>query len=94
MAGIISLLNDYRISQGMIPLGFLNPWLYHIASGGLNDIIYGENPGCGTIGFPATEGWDPVRISRLGVSSFSTLADSALYRLQVSGRPTFKHWRI
>ncbi|KAH9039700.1 subtilisin-like protein [Lactarius hengduanensis] len=31
VAGIISLLNDYRISQGRHPLGFLNPWLYGIA---------------------------------------------------------------
>ncbi|KAH8990281.1 subtilisin-like protein [Lactarius akahatsu] len=60
VAGIISLLNDYRISQGRRPLGFLNPWLYGIARAGLNDITSGSNPGCNTDGFPAVVGWDPV----------------------------------
>ena len=26
-----------------------------------NSIIKGSKPGCGTVGFPATPGWDPVR---------------------------------
>ena len=26
----------------------------------LNDITNGTNPGCGTEGFEAVEGWDPV----------------------------------
>ncbi|KAH9167827.1 subtilisin-like protein [Lactarius sanguifluus] len=60
VAGIISLLNDYQISQGRRPLGFLNPWLYGIARAGLNDITSGSNPGCNTDGFPAVVGWDPV----------------------------------
>ncbi|KAH9168799.1 peptidase S8/S53 domain-containing protein [Lactarius sanguifluus] len=60
VAGIISLLNDYRISQGRPPLGFLNPWLYSTARAGLNDITSDSNPGCNTDGFPAVEGWDPV----------------------------------
>ncbi|KAH9003205.1 subtilisin-like protein [Lactarius hatsudake] len=60
VAGIISLLNDYRISQGKRPLGFLNPWLYGIARAGLNDITSGSNPGCNTDGFSAVVGWDPV----------------------------------
>ncbi|KAH9003206.1 subtilisin-like protein [Lactarius hatsudake] len=60
VAGIISLLNDYQISQGRHPLGFLNPWLYGIARAGLNDITSGSNPGCNTDGFSAIEGWDPV----------------------------------
>ncbi|KAH9057222.1 subtilisin-like protein [Lactarius vividus] len=50
-AGIISLLNDYRISNGRPPLGFLNIWLYGICLGGLNDITSGSNPGCNTDGF-------------------------------------------
>ncbi|KAH9003215.1 subtilisin-like protein [Lactarius hatsudake] len=60
VAGVISLLNDYRISQGKRPLGFLNPWLYGIARAGLTDITSGSNPGCNTDGFPAVVGWDPV----------------------------------
>lgn len=51
--GIISLLNDVRLSQGKSPLGFLNPFLYSNPSI-FNDIIEGNNPGCGTNGFYAT----------------------------------------
>ncbi|KAH8979803.1 subtilisin-like protein [Lactarius akahatsu] len=71
VAGIISLLNDYRISQGRRPLGFLNPWLYGIARAGLNDITSGSNPGCNTGGFPAIVGWDPV--TGLGSVDFQRL---------------------
>jgi tripeptidyl-peptidase-1 len=60
VGGIISLLNDYRISRGKPPLGFLNPWLYGGGLAGLNDITSGSNPGCGTDGFSAIVGWDPV----------------------------------
>ena len=94
VAGVISLLNDHLISQGKKPLGFLNPWLYSGGIAGLNDITLGWNPGCGTVGFPAVTGWDPVRLSRFG-SPFLALADSALYRSQVSGRPTSKNgWKV
>ena len=65
MAGVISLLNDYLISNGEPPLGFLNPWLYADGLMGLNDITSGSNPGCSTDGFPAIAGWDPVRPTRL-----------------------------
>ena len=61
VAGIISLLNDWMLSNGLHPLGFLNPWLYASGFIGLIDITRGSNPGCGTQGFPAVPGWDPVR---------------------------------
>ncbi|KAI9463220.1 subtilisin-like protein [Lactarius psammicola] len=64
-AGVISLLNDYRISQGRPPLGFLNPWLYSTGRDALNDITSGSNPGCNTDGFSAIVGWDPVCPARL-----------------------------
>jgi hypothetical protein len=64
-AGIISLLNDYLLSTGRPPLGWLNPWLYGHGLAGLNDIILGSNPGCDTDGFPAIPGWDPVRHTEL-----------------------------
>ncbi|KAH9035422.1 peptidase S8/S53 domain-containing protein [Lactarius hengduanensis] len=70
-AGIISLLNDYRISIGRPPLGFLNVWLYGICLGGLNDITSGSNPGCNTNGFSAVPGWDPV--TGLGSLDFERL---------------------
>ncbi|KAI9431495.1 subtilisin-like protein [Lactarius indigo] len=65
VAGIISLLNDYRLSQGKTALGFLNYWLYGSGSAGLTDITDGSNPGCKTDGFSAIKGWDPVRPTKL-----------------------------
>ncbi|CAE6448007.1 unnamed protein product [Rhizoctonia solani] len=70
-AGVIALLNDYRLSQGKSPLGFLNPWLYSSAVSALNDITSGSNPGCGTNGFTARAGWDPV--TGLGTPDFIKL---------------------
>ncbi|KAH8987037.1 subtilisin-like protein [Lactarius akahatsu] len=70
-AGIISLLNDYRISSGKAPLGFLNILLYGICLEGLNDITSGSNPGCNTDGFSAVPGWDPV--TGLGSLDFERL---------------------
>ncbi|KAH9035434.1 subtilisin-like protein [Lactarius hengduanensis] len=70
-AGIISLLNDYRISIGRPPLGFLNVLLYGICLEGLNDITSGSNPGCNTDGFSAVPGWDPV--TGLGSLDFERL---------------------
>ncbi|KAH9175587.1 subtilisin-like protein [Lactarius sanguifluus] len=74
VAGIISLLNDYRLSTGRRPLGFLNPWLYGIGIDGLNDITSGSNPGCGTDGFTAVVGWDPV--TGLGTPDFLRLQET------------------
>ncbi|KAH9051639.1 subtilisin-like protein [Lactarius deliciosus] len=72
VAGIIAMLNDYLISEGKDPLGFLNPWLYSTEGmSGLNDIISGSNPGCDTDGFTAIPGWDPV--TGLGTPDFSEL---------------------
>ncbi|KAH8991233.1 subtilisin-like protein [Lactarius akahatsu] len=68
VAGIISLLNDWLISTGQDPLGFLNPWLYGGGLAALNDITEGSNPGCGTDGFSAIAGWDPI--TGLGTPNF------------------------
>ncbi|KAH8995576.1 peptidase S8/S53 domain-containing protein [Lactarius hatsudake] len=70
-AGIISLLNDYLIANGRPPLGFLNIRLYDDGFAGLNDITSGSNPGCGTDGFSAVPGWDPV--TGLGTPDFEKL---------------------
>ncbi|KAJ7065361.1 peptidase S8/S53 domain-containing protein [Mycena amicta] len=71
VAGVISLLNDFRISEGKAPLGFLNPLIYSTASSGFNDIVSGSNPGCGQTGFTAGLGWDPV--TGLGTPDFLRL---------------------
>ncbi|THG98674.1 hypothetical protein EW026_g3567 [Hermanssonia centrifuga] len=60
---------------GKSPLGFLNPFLYSIAGSTFTDITTGSNPGCGTNGFPATTGWDPV--TGLGTPNFAALAEAA-----------------
>lgn len=36
-AGVISLLNNARLKQGLPPMGFLNPWLYGVGRGGLTE---------------------------------------------------------
>ncbi|KAH9020530.1 subtilisin-like protein [Lactarius deliciosus] len=71
VAGIISLLNDYLITNGRPPLGFLNIRLYGDGFAGLNDITSGSNPGCDTDGFSAVPGWDPV--TGLGTPDFEKL---------------------
>ncbi|GJJ16157.1 hypothetical protein Clacol_010437 [Clathrus columnatus] len=70
VAAIIADLNTQRQSQGKSPLGFLNPLFYsnpHV----LTDITQGNNPGCGTDGFPAKKGWDAI--TGLGSPNYTTL---------------------
>ncbi|KAI0258483.1 tripeptidyl peptidase A [Gloeopeniophorella convolvens] len=70
-AGVVGLLNDARLAAGQPTLGFLNPLLYALKGKGLNDITKGNAPGCGTPGFNATTGWDPV--TGLGTPNFGEL---------------------
>ncbi|KAJ8086984.1 hypothetical protein PM082_005809 [Marasmius tenuissimus] len=72
-AGIVALLNDARLKNGQPSLGFLNPLIYSEAIEGFNDITKGNNPGCGTEGFSAAEGWDPV--TGLGTPNFGKLLE-------------------
>lgn len=58
-SSIINRIIDERLAAGKGPLGFLNPALYE-NPWVLNDITNGTNPGCGTKGFSAVKGWDPV----------------------------------
>ncbi|KAF8258995.1 peptidase S8/S53 domain-containing protein [Lactarius quietus] len=82
VAAIFSLLNDYLLSIGKKPLGFLNPWLYGLGVVGMNDIKSGSNPGCGTEGFSAVAGWDPV--TGLGTPDFLNLQAIIDYMNQFS----------
>lgn len=83
-AAVITLLNDYEVSKGRPPLGFINPWLYSLKAG-LKDITEGGNSagacnvlqGCSigqTLGYNVTKGWDPV--TGLGSPLFSQLLQS------------------
>ncbi|SJL05011.1 related to Tripeptidyl-peptidase sed3 [Armillaria ostoyae] len=75
-ASIISLLNDRLIAAGKPVLGFLNPFLYaNLTATAFFDITTGNNPGCGTNGFPARAGWDPV--TGLGTGCFAALSAAA-----------------
>ncbi|KAL9084715.1 MAG: hypothetical protein Q9165_007963 [Trypethelium subeluteriae] len=58
-AAVIWKLNAERLSAGKSTLGFINPTLYANAQI-LNDVFEGNNSGCGTGGFEAAAGWDPV----------------------------------
>ncbi|KAJ7232666.1 peptidase S8/S53 domain-containing protein [Mycena haematopus] len=71
-ASVIAAVNDARIAARKRPVGFINPALYSDAfAHAFNDVIVGSNPGCGTQGFPAAPGWDPV--SGLGTPNFEKL---------------------
>ena len=74
-ASVIALLNDELISAGKSPLGFLNPFLYGNAKGAFVDVTEGSNPGCGTQGFPAAQGWDPI--TGLGTPDYVALRKAA-----------------
>eukprot|EP01041_Mallomonas_annulata_P011365 gene11365-23785_t len=89
-AGIISLLNDKRLSRGMSPLGFVNPflyWAYKKDSTAFTDITNGDNScTCEEVGevkeectnkFSAAPGWDAA--TGLGSPRFDRL--SALLEL-------------
>ncbi|KAL9011477.1 MAG: hypothetical protein Q9173_003676 [Seirophora scorigena] len=67
---ILTLINEARFAAGKGSVGFVNPTLY-ANPGALNDITQGTNPGCGTSGFEAVSGWDPV--TGLGTPNFPKL---------------------
>ncbi|KAF9561787.1 subtilisin-like protein [Agrocybe pediades] len=72
VASIFTLLNDARLAVKKGPLGFVNPLIYSPMTRLLfNDITSGGNQGCGTPGFTATTGWDPV--TGMGTPNFLKL---------------------
>ncbi|KAJ7350888.1 tripeptidyl peptidase A [Mycena albidolilacea] len=75
-AGIIALLNDWRLRHGKPTMGFLNPFLYSAGLAGLVDITDGFVNGCEQPGFNATKGWDPA--SGLGYFDFEKLQSLVL----------------
>ncbi|KAH9846221.1 subtilisin-like protein [Lenzites betulinus] len=71
-AAILSAVNDARLTIGKKPIGFINPTIYSSTfQKAFNDIVSGNNPGCGTDGFAAQPGWDPV--TGLGTPNFPKL---------------------
>ncbi|EIW53707.1 subtilisin-like protein [Trametes versicolor FP-101664 SS1] len=71
-AAILSAVNDARLAIGKSPVGWINPAVYSsFFTGAFNDITNGSNPNCGTQGFLAKPGWDPV--TGLGTPNFPKL---------------------
>ncbi|KAF9474020.1 subtilisin-like protein [Pholiota conissans] len=74
VASMITMINDARIANGKGPVGFINHILYSpIFAPAFNDITMGGNRGCGTPGFNATAGWDPV--TGVGTPNFARLLE-------------------
>jgi tripeptidyl-peptidase-1 len=69
---VVTMLNNARLKQGKGPIGFLNPTLYAFPDA-LNDITLGDNQGCGTQGFRAVKGWDPL--TGLGTPNYPKLLE-------------------
>ncbi|KAH7908105.1 peptidase S8/S53 domain-containing protein [Hygrophoropsis aurantiaca] len=75
VAAMLTMINDARIAVGKSPVGFINPAIYSLNfTSAFHDITNGTNPGCGTKGFNATRGWDPV--TGLGTPDFPALLDA------------------
>lgn len=75
VASVFVLINQARLDAGKSSIGFVNPVLYANPKA-LNDVISGSNPGCGTQGFSAQAGWDPV--TGLGTPDFQKLLTTFL----------------
>ncbi|KAI0787605.1 subtilisin-like protein [Fomes fomentarius] len=76
-ASVVTAVNDARLAVGKTPVGWLNPALYSSALADVfNDVTNGTNPGCGTDGFPAAPGWDPI--TGLGTPNFDKLLSALL----------------
>ena len=69
-ASMITLINEQRLNAGKSAVGFINPLMYAHPEA-FNDITNGSNPNCGTTGFLAVPGWDPV--TGLGTPNFPAL---------------------
>ncbi|KAF1992112.1 subtilisin-like protein [Aulographum hederae CBS 113979] len=69
---MITKINDARLEAGKASLGFLNPSFYANPAM-FRDVVEGSAPGCGTDGFAAVEGWDPV--TGLGTPEFPAMLE-------------------
>jgi tripeptidyl-peptidase-1 len=64
VAGLFTLLNDHRMSNGLPPLGFVSPRIWQVATekpgAAFQDITKGNTKTTCDNGFPAGPGWDPT----------------------------------
>lgn len=75
VGAIITLINEIRINSGKNSVGFINPVLYENPDA-FTDVTSGTNPGCGTAGFTAATGWDPI--TGLGTPNYPSLLNKFL----------------
>lgn len=79
-AGIMSLINDHRLTKGLPQLGFANPflyWAYEQDPTAFTDITEGTAQfGCCPVGFDCVPGWDPI--TGLGTPNYPKLLALAL----------------
>jgi len=66
-AGLVSLVNSYRLSQGWSAVGFMNSAIYSNNGAFANDVLSGDNyctsesnRCCTSVGFTCGSSWDPV----------------------------------
>jgi tripeptidyl-peptidase I len=79
VGSMLTMINDARLALGKKPIGFINPTIYSPAfKGAFNDITTGTNPGCGTKGFSAAKGYDPV--TGLGTPNFAKLLELWIFQ--------------
>ncbi|KAJ4390838.1 hypothetical protein N0V93_004437 [Gnomoniopsis smithogilvyi] len=69
---VLTLVNEYRLAANKTTIGFVHEILYAHPEV-FNDVTSGSNPNCGSTGFLASEGWDPV--SGLGSPNFPKLLE-------------------
>jgi tripeptidyl-peptidase I len=58
-AAVVTQVNEARLRANKTTVGFLHSVLYKHPEV-FTDVVEGSNPGCGSTGFVATPGWDPV----------------------------------
>ncbi|KAH9945128.1 subtilisin-like protein [Epithele typhae] len=83
-ASFVAALNDARLAAGKSVVGWMNPradgartQLYSDAlAAAYHDVTNGTNPGCGTQGYVAAPGWDPV--TGLGTPNFQAMLEAFL----------------
>ncbi|KAF8262474.1 peptidase S8/S53 domain-containing protein [Lactarius quietus] len=77
VAGLVALLNDWRLSKYRSSRGWINPWLYGYGRSTITDVTDGQNEGCSIrgLGFPALKGWDPV--TGIGMPDFTKMKDKS-----------------
>ncbi|KAK4626863.1 Tripeptidyl-peptidase sed1 [Fulvia fulva] len=71
-ASVLNHINEERLAVGKKTVSFVNPTLYAHPEVFL-DITVGNNSGCGTRGFYAASGWNPV--TGLRTPNYSKMLD-------------------